>query len=215
MHIPDGMLPLPVTLTGYAVSVAAVWFSIYQIKKRGDPREHIPKAALLAAAFFSASLIQIPIPPASVHLVLGGLLGVLLGYFAFPAIMVALFFQAVMFGHGGLTTLGANGVILGLPAIFAALFFRLHNADPIHNPSNIKTAVFGFIAGSAATALSVVLFILFLFYTIPAHIDASAEKAAIMTLAFAHIPIIIIEGIVTAFIVVFLRQSKPQLLAGL
>ena len=79
MHVPDGMLPLPVTLAGYAASAALVGFCIYKIKQRGDPRDDIPKAALLAAAFFSASLIQIPIPPASVHLVLGGLLGAVLG----------------------------------------------------------------------------------------------------------------------------------------
>lgn len=213
MHVPEGILPLPVTLAGYVVTAGAAWYCIRQIQKRGDPREHIPKAALLAAAFFSASLIQIPIPPASVHLVLGGLLGVLLGFYAFPAILVALFFQAVMFGHGGLTTLGVNGIILGLPSIFAALFFRMHN--PLDNPNNTKTAFFGFISGSFATALSALLFILFLFYTIPAHLDATAEKSAIITLALAHIPVILVEGIVTAFIVVFLRQTKPQLLAGL
>lgn len=213
MHIPDGILPLPVTLTGYAVSIGAVWYCTRQIKKRGDPREHIPKAALLAAAFFSVTLIQIPIPPTSVHLLLCGLMGVLLGFFAMPAILVALFFQAVMFGHGGLTTLGVNGIILGLPALSAALFFRMH--DPLNGSDNAKTAIFGFVAGSVAAALSVAVFSLFIFNTIPAHMDATAEKTAIMALIFAHIPVIIIEGVVTAFIVVFLRQSKPQLLEGL
>lgn len=213
MHIPDGILPLPVNLASYVVAAGAAWYSMHQIQKRGDPREHIPKAALLAAAFFSVTLIQIPIPPSSVHLILSGLMGVLLGFFAVPAILVALFFQAVMFGHGGLTTLGANGIIMGFPAIFAALLFRMHN--PLSEQNNTKTAFFGFAAGAVAAAMSVAMFALYIVNTIPAHIDPTAEKAAIVSLLIAHIPVVIIEGIVTASIVIFLRQSKPQLLAGL
>ena len=213
MHVPDGILPLPITLAGYAVSAAAAGYCIYKIKQRGDPREDIPKAALLAAAFFSASLIQIPIPPASVHLVLGGLLGAMLGWFAFPAILVALFFQAIMFGYGGLTTLGVNGIVLGLPALLSALVFRVYTRTPA--PSKMRTAVFGFGTGAMATALSVLLFTLFLYYTIPAHLDASLERSAIITLGVLHIPVIIVEGLATAFIVAYLRRAKPQLLGNL
>ncbi|MDO5652641.1 MAG: cobalt transporter CbiM [Brachymonas sp.] len=213
MHVPDGILPLPFTVAGYAVSAAAAAFCIWKIKQRGDPREHIPKAALLAAAFFSASLIQIPIPPASVHLVLSGLLGAVLGYFAFPAILVALFFQAVMFGHGGLTTLGVNGIIIGLPSLLSAMIFHMQARSA--NPSKGRTALFGFSAGAIATAVSVALFILFLYYTIPPHLDATVERSAIITLGLLHIPVIVVEGIVTALVVMFLRQTRPQLLAGL
>ncbi len=212
MHVSEGILPLPVTLAGYAITGAAAAYCIYKIKQQGDPREQIPKAALLAAAFFVASLIQVPIPPASVHLVLGGLLGALLGWFAFPAILVALFFQGVMFGHGGLTTLGVNGIILGLPALLSALIFRIYARTP--NPSKSRTAAFGFTAGALATAVSVGLFTLFLFTTIPPHLDASLERSAIVMLGFLHIPVIVVEGIVTAFIVVYLQQTKPQLLGA-
>ena len=71
-------------------------------------REGVPKASLLTAAFFVASWIHIPVPPTSVHLVLNGLVGAALGYYAFPAILIGLFFQAVMFQHGGLTTPGGE-----------------------------------------------------------------------------------------------------------
>ena len=213
MHIPDGILPLPMTLGGYAVSATAAWYCIHKIKQRGDPHEQIPKAALLAAAFFTASLIHIPIPPASVHLVLGGLLGAVLGYFAFPAILVALFFQAVMFGHGGLTTLGINGVILGLPSLLSAMIFRWQAHQP--HPTPARTALFGFAAGAIATAISAFLFILFLYNTIPAHLDATAERSAIITLGLLHTPVVIIEGIVTAMVTLFLQKNRPHLLQGL
>lgn len=212
MHIPDGMLPLPVTLGSYLATAAVTAYCVRQIKRRGDPREQIPKAALLAAAFFTVSLIHIPVPPTSVHLIMGGLLGVVLGYFAFPAIMVALFFQAVMYHHGGLTTLGVNGIIIGLPALLAAALFRLRRL-----PTNgtAPTAFWGGLAGAAATLGTVVLFTLFLYTNIPPHLDATAERAAIMTLALAHVPVVVIEGIVTALVAVFLQKNRPQLLQGL
>lgn len=212
MHIPDGMLPLPVTLGGYIAAAAVTAYCAHKIKQRGDPREQIPKASLLAAAFFTVSLIHIPIPPTSVHLIMAGLLGVVLGYFAFPAIMVALFFQAVMFGHGGLTTLGINGIVIGLPALLAAALFRLR---PLPAPSTAQTAFWGLAAGAGATLATVLLFTLFLYTSIPPHLDATAERAAIMTLALAHIPVVVIEGIVTAMVAVFLQKNKPQLLQGL
>ena len=144
---------------------------------------------------------------------LGGLLGAVLGYFAFPAILVALFFQAVMFGHGGLTTLGVNGIILGLPALISAFVFRLYAKTP--HPNKTRTALFGFTAGAGATALSVAIFTLFLFYTIPAHLDASLECSAIITLGLLHIPVIVVEGFVTAFIVLYLQKAKPHLLGSM
>jgi cobalt/nickel transport system permease protein len=210
MHIPDGILPLPVTLGGYAVSIGVAWYCVRKINQRTDPREDVPKAALLTAAFFAASLVQIPLPPASVHFVLGGLLGTVLGIFAFPAILIGLFFQAVMFGHGGLTTLGTNGVILGLPALLAAAVFQLHKRTSC--PSGRRTAVCGFVAGAGATAISVVLFALILVFSIPAHLDAAVERSALMLLMLSHIPLVLVEGVATAFIVVYLQRVKPQLL---
>ena len=85
MHIPDGILPVTVCAAGYAATAAATWYSLRKINEQENPQASVPKAAMLTAAFFVASWIHIPIPPTSVHLVLNGLLGVLLGYYAFPA----------------------------------------------------------------------------------------------------------------------------------
>jgi cobalt/nickel transport system permease protein len=213
MHIPDGILPPHITLGGYAASISIAWLCISKIKQREDPREDIPKAALLTAAFFVASLIHLPIPPASVHLVLNGLLGALLGLFAFPAILIGLLLQAVMFGHGGLTTLGVNGLILGLPALVAYALFRAGSRSG-HLPTLRKTALFGFLAGAVAISLSVLLFSLILFANMPAHLSAAVERAAIMTLLIAHLPLALLEGVMTGFLVVFLFRVHPAILDG-
>jgi len=210
MHIPDGILPVPVTAAGYAATAAVTWFSLRRINQQENPRREIPKASLLTAAFFVVSWIHIPVPPTSVHLVLNGLLGAMLGYFAFPAILIGLFFQAVMFQHGGLTTLGVNAMIMGFPAIIAYYIFRLRNLG--NKESGRKTAVFGFLAGAVAIAISVVMFVVILITNIPADLDIATERAAIYTLAIAHIPIMAIEGVITALLAVFLQRVRPELL---
>ena len=124
MHISEGIIPAKICIGGYAITGLITWYSLRQINRQSNPTEGIPKAALLTAAFFVASGIHIPIPPASVHLVLNGLLGAVLGWYGFPAILVGLLFQAIMFGHGGLTTLGVNAIIMGVPALISAFIFH-------------------------------------------------------------------------------------------
>lgn len=212
MHIPDGILPLPITGAGYAATAATTWYSIRRIKQKENPREDIPKASLLTAAFFVVSWIHIPVPPASVHLVLNGLLGALLGYYAFPAILIGLFFQAVMFGHGGLTTLGVNAMIMGLPAIMAHHIFRLRKWGG--KESRRKTGTFGFSAGVVAMGVSVAMFVVILLTNLPADLNVAIERAAIYALATAYIPLIFIEGTITALLTVFLLRVRPRILDG-
>ncbi|GAF82074.1 unnamed protein product [marine sediment metagenome] len=212
MHIPDGILPASVCGVGYAATAPVIWYSLRRIKKEGDPRENIPKASLLTSAFFVVSWIHIPVPPTSVHLVLNGLLGAVLGYYAFPAILIGLFFQAVMFQHGGLTTLGVNAIIMGLPALLAYYIFQLRN---IHgNGSRTTSGIFGFLAGFSSIAMSVPLFLVILVTNIPAGFDAGTERAAMYTLALAHVPLMFIEGAFTATVVVFLWRVRPKMLAN-
>lgn len=195
---------------GYATTAALTAYSLREIGKQTEPQQHIPRASLLAATFFVASWIRIPIPPASVHLILNGLLGAMLGWYAFPAILIALFFQAVMFGHGGLTTLGVNATMMGGPALMAALLFRLPPPHWYERP--LLIAGMGFLAGAVAPALSVGLFFTLILTTIPASIDPAVERVALMALVAAHIPLIVLEGVFSAMVVEFLRRVRPDLL---
>ena len=109
MHIAEGVLSAPVLITGAVVAAGAVAYGL----KKLDPRQ-VMMAAILGAAFFVASLIHIPVGPSSVHLLLNGLLGVLLGWSAVPVIFVGLLLQAILYGFGGLTVLGVNTATMGL-----------------------------------------------------------------------------------------------------
>jgi cobalt/nickel transport system permease protein len=219
MHIPDGILPASVAVAGYATAGAATWYSLRKINQRENPQEGVAPAALLTAAFTVASWIHIPVPPTSVHLVLNGLLGVVLGYYAFPAILIGLFFQAILFQHGGLTTLGVNATMLGVPALLAYFVFRLRNGvwrGRARDTSGYRalTAVFGFLGGAAGVGLAATIALVLLITTIPAYMNAETERAAIYALTLAHVPLMVIEGIFTALVVLFLQKVKPDLVGG-
>jgi cobalt/nickel transport system permease protein len=212
MHIPDGVLPAAVSIAGYATTGAATWYSLRKIDQQENPQESIPKASLLTAAFFVASWIHIPVPPTSVHLVLNGLMGAVLGYYAFPAILIGLFFQAVMFQHGGLTTLGVNATMMGIPALLAHHVFRLRHV--VGKGNRLWTGVFGFLAGGGGLGLAALVALVLLITTIPATLDVEVERASITALTLAHVPLMVLEGLFTALVVLFLERVRPELLEG-
>jgi cobalt/nickel transport system permease protein len=147
-----------------------------------------------------------------VHLVLNGLLGVVLGPFAFLAILVGLFFQAVLFQHGGLTTLGVNATLMGVPALLVGAVFGL--GARLWVGSRRWAAVFGFAGGFLAILLSALGFAVVLVTTVPAALDPSLRDTGVTALTLAHLPLAIVEGVFTAMVVLFLREVQPDLLHG-
>ena len=210
MHIPDGLLPPSIAIAGYGATGGLTWYSLYQINRSKNSQEQIPKASLLTAAFFLASLIHIPIPPTSVHLILNGLMGAILGYYAFPAILIGLLFQAVMFQHGGLSTLGINAVIMGIPALLSYHIFHLRHHLGQHKPS--WQGIWAFLAGFSGIALGALFYTLLVATNISNDLNAQVEITAIYASLFAHGILAVIEGIFTVMLVSFLQQVKPELL---
>lgn len=209
MHIPDGILPPAVTVGGYAITGGLTWYSLKQINRYHDPTEEIPRASLLTAGFFVVSLINIPLPPTSIHLILNGLVGVILGYFAFPAILIGLFFQAVLFQHGGLSSLGVNAAMMGFPALLAYHVFQLHKSFP--KPAS-WIPVFAFIAGAGALILSALIFSAIVVTTIPAEINAELERRAIYIGLVGYTGQAVAEGVFTMLLISFFQRVKPELL---
>ncbi len=197
MHVSEGVLSAPVLVTGALFAAGGVALGL----KRMDYGK-IPEVAVLSSAFFVASLIHVPIGPSSVHLVLNGLLGALLGWMAFPSILVALTLHAVLFQFGGLTSLGVNTVIMAAPAVAAYYLFN----RSIRKGGHVSAVVAGFGAGATGIALGALLVALSLIST-----GESFLAVAELVLA-AHLPVMVIEGIITAFCVIFLRKVKPEVL---
>ncbi|MEI6560111.1 MAG: cobalt transporter CbiM, partial [Rhodospirillaceae bacterium] len=117
-HIPDGVLSPPVLAAGAVVALAGCARGLKALE-----HERIPQVAMLSAVAFVASLVHFPVGPSSVHLILNGLIGMVLGWAAFPAILVALLLQAVLFGFGGLVALGVNATAMAVPALICRALF--------------------------------------------------------------------------------------------
>ncbi|MFQ5867248.1 MAG: cobalt transporter CbiM [bacterium] len=197
MHISEGVLSAPVLAMGVILTAGGVSLGL----KKMD-YEKIPEVAVLTSAFFVASLIHIPVGPSSVHLVLNGLMGLLLGWPAFPAILVGLTLQALLFQFGGLTSLGVNTFNMAFPAVVSFYLFRVFNRS--HNRymlmfSGFLCGVTGILGGALLVALSLVT-------------TGEAFLPAAKLIVIAHIPIMIIEGVITTTAVVSLSKVRPELL---
>lgn len=202
MHIYEGVLAgTPhgqVLLVAGAIAAAAGT----AVGLRKLDYDRVPQVAVLSAAFFVASLIHVPIGPTAVHLVLSGLLGIVLGWVAFPAVLVALILQAVFFSFGGPTTLGLNTVVMGLPAVVCYYLF----GAAIRNGSEFRTFWAGFAAGATAIMLGAML-------TGAALMFAGTQFEAFGPMVLVgHLPLALIDGFVTGSVVVLVRKVRPELL---
>ena len=198
MHIPDAVLSAPVLAGGAAVAAGGIGIGLYTLKE-----QTMVRVAVLSSAFFVASLIHIPLGPASVHLVLTGLCGILLGWAVFPAVAVALLLQALFFGYGGITTLGVNTAIMALPGIVC---YYLFNKSLRERPATWTFAL-GFAAGAIAIAIGASL--------LAAALALSGREfnTAAVAVFVAQSPLVPIEGFVTGFAAAFLRKARPEVLS--
>jgi cobalt/nickel transport system permease protein len=130
VHISDGILTWPWLAGGAVVAALLALAGAWRLRD-----EEIPQVALMAAAFFVASLAHVNVGHSNAHLLLCGLMGVVLGRRAPLAIPVGLFLQAALFGHGGLTTIGINSCIMTLPALLAwQMFAGLQRVPWVREP---------------------------------------------------------------------------------
>ncbi|RLE11624.1 cobalt transporter CbiM [Candidatus Aerophobetes bacterium] len=197
MHISDGVLSFPVCAGGYAAAASIIAVTIRKIKE-----DDIPRVAVMTSAFFVASLIHVPLGPTSVHLILNGLVGIILGPAAFVSIFVGLVLQAFLFQHGGITTIGVNAIMMGTPALLAYKLFSLKDK---FNFRAIEF-IFGAMGGAIGVFLGTVILALAL-------ITTGGEFMGVAKYAvLAHLPIMVIEGIITGFIASFLMKVKPEIL---
>lgn len=199
MHVSDGILSGPVITAGFVGTAIVAALTL-----RKMDLEEIPKISVATSAFFVASLIHIPVGPSSVHLLLNGLIGVILGWRAFPAILLGIILQAILFGHGGVTVIGVNTLMLGGGALAGYMVWQLRHKFSFKK----NEVVFGFLGAATGTIVSGIILSLALITT-----GEAFTATAGLVLGY-HIPIMIIEGLVAAACVNFLMKVKPELLSG-
>ena len=199
MHISEGVLSAGMLAFGWAGTIAGVSYGL----RKTDP-DKIIKTALISSAFFLASLVNVRIGPSSTHLTLLAPMGLILGQAVFPAVFVALLLQAVLFGFGGIVVLGANTFIMGSASFITHIIFgRLIR----ESSGRFRVMILSFMAGAFAVVIGACLAGIFLMMT-----DVNFS-GAVKVLLTAHIPVAIIEGCVTSFLIIWLKKSAPEILS--
>ncbi len=197
MHISEGVLPGWMLISGYITTGIGTFIGL---KKLNDKK--IVITALLSAAFFVASLIHVPIGPSSVHLILNGLAGLLLGWIVFPAFLIGLFLQAILFQFGGIIVLGVNTFNVSFPALISFYLCK----PLLKKGSQLSLIISGIFASFISILGAGILVALELVFTNQAFIESA--KLVILV----HIPVAIIESIITSFVLVYVNKVSPEIL---
>jgi len=122
VHIPDGVLPL--WLIGLGWALAAAMLALALLKLRRVPREQlVPRIGVVAALVIAAMSTEIV--PIAYHVNLTVFAGIILGPAAGPVLAFVVNVVLALFGHGGVTVIGLNTVIIGTETILGFTLFRI------------------------------------------------------------------------------------------
>ena len=197
VHLSDGVLATPWWVGGFVglavLLVPACW-------RLTDDRE-VSRIGVLTGTFLVATTVHFKLAFASVHLILNGLVGVLLGRRAPLAITVGLVLQYFLIAHGGETTIGINGCIIGIPAVLAGWLF------PVLRRAGVPAFPLGFVLGAGAVAASVGLNFLVLLFGGKEDWETLAKLVLL-----AHVPVVVVEGLILGVVVRYLERVRPEML---
>ena len=210
MHMADALLAPAVAAVMYGATTVTAGVSVFKIKKENDSHK-IPMMAVCAALVFAGQMINYTIPGtgSSGHLCGGFLLSAILGPFAgFISMLIILAIQGLFFADGGLLALGANcwnmafyGCFLGYFAFWSPFMKK---------PGRVKiilASVLGCMITLQCGAFSVVL------ETSLSGITEIPFGTFCALMQPIHLAIGLIEGVITAAVLVFIYEARPESLS--
>lgn len=222
MHMADALLTPTVAAVMYAASAATAGVSLVQLRKEEQQapalaKKKLPTMAVMSALVFAGQMINYTIPGtgSSGHLCGGMLLSALLGPWAgFLSMIAILTIQALFFADGGLLALGANiwnmafyGCFVGYYLIYRPLMRSAHLAARPRLRLALAS-VLGCVVTLQLGSVSVVL------ETSLSGITALPFGAFFALMQPIHLAIGLIEGFITAAVLLFVYQARPELLQG-
>ena len=219
MHMADALLAPAVAATMYAASAVTVGASVKTLKKDEDPAK-LPTMAVTSALVFAGQMINYTIPGtgSSGHLCGGMLLSALLGPQAgFLSMVVILTIQCLFFADGGLLALGANcwnmafyGCFVGYYLLWRPIMhskvFKGLGAKGAGRLKIILASILGCVITLQLGAFSVVL------ETTVSGVTELPFGAFVGVMQPIHLAIGLVEGLITSAVLLFVYESRPELL---
>jgi cobalt/nickel transport system permease protein len=220
MHIPDGYLSPQTYIPLFGLFVSAAAVAVKKVRKAVSAR-NIPYLGMAAAFSFIIMMFNLPVPGGTTgHAVGSAIIAILFGpWAALIAVSVALILQALIFGDGGITAIGANCFNMAVFMPFAAYYiFRLLSNNPA---KKTRVAFAAFTSGYVSLVLTAILTATELGIQ-PIIASAPDGKAlycpydlsiAIPAMAVEHLLLFgIAEGIITAIIAGYFLRNEPGLI---
>jgi cobalt/nickel transport system permease protein len=216
MHIPDGVLPVWLWALGFVLMFLIMGFSLYRLRNQ-DMKKKVPLLGALSATMLVGMSLPTELILPGYHINLSVVTGILIGpSLGFIAAFIANLILALM-GHGGITVIGLNTLLLGSEAVLGHTFFYLLKRLPLFWRA--------FVATMLTLLVTTVLLVGFvaLSHLNPSVLHAGEEhghefeaNGSIATFAVLVFSIgvvgWIIEAAITGAIVKFISQVKPDLL---
>lgn len=221
MHIPDGYLG-PVTCGVFYVAMLPIWTVASRVVKKTLKARQVPMLAIGSAFSFVIMMLNVPIPGGTTgHAVGGVLVAILLGpWAACIAITVALVIQALLFGDGGITAIGANCFNMAFVLPFTGYYIYKaisYNAEVDSNRRVIAAGIAAYVALNLAAGLTGLEFGIQPLL----HKTASGQSLYCPYGLNVALPVMLgehllvfgwVEAAVTALVVKYLQKQEPSLL---
>jgi cobalt/nickel transport system permease protein len=210
MHMADALLSPAVGATMWAGSIAAIGYSSGKLKKNIDNKT-IPLMGVMGAFIFAAQMINftIPVTGSSGHIGGGMILAIMLGqYAAFLTLASILTVQALFYADGGLLALGCNIWNLGIYPCFLVypLIYKPMAGDGTNARRISIAAIVSVIIALQLGAFSVVL------ETLLSDKSELPFGTFVLLMQPIHLAIGLVEGIITAGIINYIRKARPEIL---
>jgi len=219
MHIPDGYLG-PITYGGLWGVMAPVWYWASRKVRETLKASEVPLLALGAAVSFVIMMINIPVVGGTTGHATGAvLLAIVLGpSAACIAVSIALVVQAVLFGDGGITAIGANSFNIAFIGLFSGyLVFKLLAAkDSLRKRLLIASGLAGYIGINVSALFTAVeLGLQVILHTGPDGRPLYSPfplEITIPAIMIEHLAIFgFVEGAFTAFSLAYITKAHPEL----
>lgn len=213
MHMADALVAPAVAATMYTCSAVAAGYSVKKVKLVDDPKR-IPVMGVMGAFVFATQMINFTIPGtgSSGHLCGGMLLSAILGpYAGFLTMIGVLLIQCLLFADGGILALGCNIWNMAFYGCFigAMLIWRPMMGKGACRWKIIAASVIGCIVTLQLGAFSVCL------ETTASGVTQLPLTVFVSVMQPIHLAIGAVEGLITAAVLCFIYEARPELLWGI
>ena len=201
MHLSDGLIPLWQAAIYWILTIAILALYMYKLSKTEEKEKVMVNTAILAAVTIAASSISIPSPfGVPIHLFIIPLVVILLG--PLSGVMVAFLcfiVQYFILGMGGMTSLGANVVTMGIVMSFSTYYFYKFTAELDDRLSIFSGTFMGIIMATVAQILIMLA------------AGVATLEVLLATLVPFYLFVGIVEGVINIFILLSVLKLKPEL----